>query len=200
MITPDGRTAGITSPKDRSGLKERWIELSEDQLNAVEAEFIFKAQKKYLLGYVPSPLNWFNISFLLKIHRDMLSPIWDWAGKQRRSEKNIGIKAFQIPSKLQDLCQDVHYWNTNPVDLTILEQACMIHHRLALIHPFEDGNGRFSRLIADRYLKSHRCPYPIWPDHLHQDCEARLKYISALREADQNNLKPLLNFIKLYGA
>ncbi len=65
MTLNDGRTAGITSPKDRSGLKERWMELSEDQLNAVEAEFIFKAQKKYLLGPVPSPLNWFNISFLL---------------------------------------------------------------------------------------------------------------------------------------
>ena len=50
MTKHDGRTAGITSPKDRSGLKERWMELSENRLNAVEAESIFEAQKKYLLG------------------------------------------------------------------------------------------------------------------------------------------------------
>lgn len=52
MIDNDGRTRNITLPKDRSGLKERWIDASQDQLNALEAEFIFGAQKKYLLSTV----------------------------------------------------------------------------------------------------------------------------------------------------
>jgi Fic-DOC domain mobile mystery protein B len=197
MTKNDGRTVGITSPKDRSGLKDRWMGLSEEQLNGVEAEFIFKAQKKYLLGTVPSPLQWFNTAFLFKVHKDMLSPIWEWAGKPRKSEKNIGVKAYLIQTQLINLCQDVAFWNTESVGFSSLEQACWIHYRLASTHPFEDGNGRFSRLIADRYLKSHGCIYPIWPDNLHHDCDAREKYIQALREADQGNFEPLLIFTQL---
>lgn len=197
MMENNGRTVGITSPKDKSGLKDRWIGLSEDQLNGVEAEFIFKAQKKYLLGAVPSPLQWFNIDFLFKVHKDMLSPVWEWAGKQRKSEKNIGVKAYLIQTQLVELCKDVAYWNTEKVDFSFLDQACYVHYRLASIHPFEDGNGRFSRLISDRYLKAHGCVYPIWPDNLHQDCDARQRYIQSLREADLGNFEPLFAFTQL---
>ena len=124
----------------------------------------------------------------------MLSPIWEWAGKQRKSEKNIGVKAYLIQIQLVELCKDVAYWNTEPVNFSSIEQACYVHYRLAFIHPFEDGNGRFSRLIADRYLKSHGYVHPIWPDNLHQDCDARQKYIQSLREADEGNFEPLLSF------
>jgi fido (protein-threonine AMPylation protein) len=196
----NGRTVGITSPKDRSGLRNRWMALNEDQLNATEAEFIFKAQKKYLHTHVSPPHKWFNLSFLFEVHKAMLFPVWDWAGKQRRSEKNIGIKAYLIQSQLIDLCRDVIYWNEKPVDLTFLEQACIIHFRLASIHPFEDGNGRFSRLIADRYLKAHGCPYPLWPDKLHDNCDARNKYINSLQEADAGDFEPLIAFTQAQGA
>jgi Fic-DOC domain mobile mystery protein B len=196
----EGKTKGFTSPKDKSGLKRRWIELSHEQINAIEAQAIFKAQKKHLLARVSSPQRWFQPSYLLNIHYDMLSSVWEWAGKLRKSAKNIGIKAYEISTQLHLLCEDVLFWNNNPVELTFLEQSCHIHHRLALIHPFEDGNGRFSRLVADRYLKAHQCPYPIWPDYLHDDCKARSEYISALRKADQHDIEPLVNFVQKYGA
>ena len=57
----EGKTLGITSPMEKSGLKERWIGLSEDELNGIEAESIFEAQKKYLHSHVPHPLEWFSI-------------------------------------------------------------------------------------------------------------------------------------------
>ncbi|MBS0615380.1 MAG: mobile mystery protein B [Verrucomicrobia bacterium] len=196
----DGRTKGITSPKDRSGLKDAWINFSEEQLNALETEAIFEAQRKYLIKTVSSPLEWFNSSFLFKMHHEMLSAVWNWAGKVRTSEKNIGVKAYLISSQLEELCKDVAYWNTEPVDYTFLEQACWIHYRLAFIHPFEDGNGRFSRLVADRYLKAHGCSHAIWPEQLHKECDARSKYIAALEMADAGDLESLITFTQAMGA
>lgn len=200
MNSIDGKTVGITSPKDRSGLNERWIGLNEEQLNGVEAEFIFEAQKKYLLREIPNPSAWFNLQFLFKVHKDMFSPVWEWAGNIRKSEKNIGVKAYLIQMQLENLCRDVNHWNSEPVEFTFLEQACTIHYRLAFIHPFEDGNGRFSRLIADRYLKANKCSHTIWPDNLHKDIEPRNNYIQALREADQGDIDPLIAFAQTYGA
>ncbi len=194
----EGKTQGITSPKDRSGLKDRWIGLSEEQINGLESEFILKAQKKHLHRAIPSPSKWFNPPFLFRVHKDMFFSVWEWAGKQRQGEKNIGIKSHFIQDQLFNLCQDVAFWNTNSVELTVLEQSCLIHHRLVSIHPFEDGNGRFSRLIADRYLKSHACHYPMWPDNLHREADARKYYIEALREADLGNLELLLAFSKKF--
>ncbi len=84
----------------------------------------------------------------------MLSPVWEWVGKLRQEETNIGVKPFLIRLQLEELCQEVANWNSEPIDLTILEQAARIHHRLVAIHPFKDGNGRHTRLIADRYLST----------------------------------------------
>lgn len=131
----------------------------------------------------------------------MLSPVWEWAGRLRESTTNIGIKPYQIRLQLQELCQEVIYWNSEPIDLTFLEQACRIHHRLVFIHPFKDGNGRFTRLISDRYLRSHRCIYPLWPDNLHvEGNDARRRYIQALKEADKGDYDPLLQFMYDLGA
>ena len=42
------------------------------------------------------------------------------------------------------------------IDLS--EQAVLLHHRAVQIHPFENGNGRWSRLLANIWLKKHAHP------------------------------------------
>jgi Fic-DOC domain mobile mystery protein B len=190
---------GATPIDDISGLKISWVK-TQEHLNRVEAEHISSAIEKYLLKSIGLPLDWFNITNLKKIHKDMFDDIWDWAGLFRQTQTIPGIKPYQIQSALKDLCEDVFYWNTQGCDMTFLEQAARVHHRLVFIHPFPNGNGRFSRLVADRYLKAWKCSFPIWPKDLQYESQTRKLYILALKSADAGDYVPLIDFMKKYGS
>lgn len=157
-------------------------------------------KRKYLRGKVGDPKTWFQISELRTIHRAMFGKVWEWAGTYRKSVTSIGINPNLIPKQLAEFCHEVLYWLENPVELTFVEMAARIHHRLVFIHPFENGNGRFSRLIADRFLLAFRCPYPIWPSHLNQKGFIRQDYIQTLKSADKGEYTPLVEFMKKLGA
>jgi Fic-DOC domain mobile mystery protein B len=189
---------GATPIDDISGLKISWVQTQAD-LNRVEAEAIVLSIEKYLLKPVSSPLNWFNLPFLKQTHLEMFKNIWDWAGKVRNSQTIPGIHPSQIQSALQDLCNNVAYWNTNGCEMTFLEQAARIHHRLVFIHPFLNGNGRFSRLISDRYLKAWKCPFPIWPPEIQNQNPLRNQYIASLQAADLGAYDLLIDFMKIHG-
>lgn len=185
---------GATPIDDLSDLKPAWVKIQED-LNNVEAENIAAASSKYLLKSVSHPPKWFNIPFLQKIHYDMFHDVWQWAGQFRKTQTCPGIKPHQIYLALVDLCDDVHYWCQERCDLTIIEQAARIHHRLVFIHPYPNSNGRFSRLVSDRYLKACKTPFPNWPVDLNKDGQSRTKYITALKKADVGDYEPLIFFM-----
>lgn len=186
---------GATPLDDTSDLKLSWVQTQED-LNHVEGENIAKAASKYLLKTVNKPTDWFNVPFLQKIHYDMFSDVWGWAGKFRTTQTCPGIKPYQIHQALLHLSEDVKFWFDEKSGLAPIEQAVQIHHRLVLIHPYANGNGRFSRLVSDRYLKFFKYPIPNWPIDLNKDGQERKKYINALREADAGHYEPLVLYIK----
>ncbi len=189
---------GATPLNDYSGLIPKTV-LTQHDLNRVEAENIFEAQRKYLFGKIASPKYWFNIPTLKTIHKAMFCDVWQWAGEFRKSVTSIGIEPYKISYQLGELCADVDAWVHNCDGLTILEQAARIHHRLVLIHPFENGNGRFSRLIADRYLLAFNCKHPEWP-YLEDNGGIRSEYIASLKAADQGDYEPLLALMHRFGA
>ncbi|MCB1118470.1 MAG: mobile mystery protein B [Chlamydiia bacterium] len=184
---------------DLSDLKLPWVKVQED-LNIVEAENISIAISKHLSNSVNLPPGWFNISTLKKIHRDMLSDVWEWAGMFRKTQTSIGVKPYQISGALESLCSEVQYWCSEACELTLVEQAARVHHQLVLIHPFLNGNGRFSRLVSDRYLKAWKCPFPIWPTEMNRDGSCRKCYIASLKEADAGDHEALVQYMIRYGA
>lgn len=185
---------GATPIHDYSGLKLTWIQTQKD-LNRAEAENIAAAQMKYLSKPVHSPLKWFEPTTLKKIHKEMYGNVWEWAGEYRKETTSIGIKPYMIPAHLAELSNEVKYWLTDPTELSFLEQAARIHHKLVFIHPFENGNGRFSRLIADRYLMFWGCQYPQWPIELQKNSPSRSEYIKSLKSADDGDYNPLVAFM-----
>jgi Fic family protein len=69
-------------------------------------------------------------------------------------------------------------------------RAAWLHHRLTLIHPFEDGNGRVSRAVASLiFLRAKWFPLIV-------DRNSRSEYIDALRHADNGDLGAL---VRLFG-
>jgi Fic-DOC domain mobile mystery protein B len=103
-----------------------------------------------------------------------------------------------IPIELRNLLDDCRYWIENRV-YNEDEIAVRLSHRIVSIHPFTNGNGRHSRLIADVLVsKGFGKPYFTWGSvNLIKKGEARNSYLAALRSADQNNYKPLIEFARL---
>ena len=91
--------------------------------------------------------------FIKILHKKMFGKVWAWAGKFRKSEKNIGVEWIKIGIELKYLIDDTKYWienKTYPPD----EIAIRFKHRLVNIHCFPNGNGRHSRIMADIIIES----------------------------------------------
>ena len=70
-----------------------------------------------------------------------------------------------------------------------------IHHKLVQIHPFPNGNGRVSRLMADLVLEKLEGTKLYWGNaNLANVSEVRDTYIAALRKADAGDYTDLLRF------
>jgi len=137
-------------------------------------------------------------NFVKDLHKRMFNDIWKWAGEFRKSNKNIGVDKFIIGMELKNLLDDCNYWIENKV-FSEDEIAVRLSHRMVLIHPFANGNGRHSRLMADILIaKGFGKPYFTWGSvNLTKEGEARKKYLEALRAADQNDYKSLIEFARL---
>jgi len=67
--------------------------------------------------------------------------------------------------------------------------AAVAHYNQVRIHPFDDGNGRGSRLLMNLILLKER----YYPAIIRR--EDRKEYVSALKEADDGNLNPFTQFV-----
>lgn len=134
--------------------------------------------------------------FLTNLHKRMFGQVWRWAGKYRRTARNIGVDAGLIPQNLRLLIDDCRYWIENATYAPD-EIAARFHHRLVLIHPFSNGNGRHARLAADLLLVARSHPRFSWGQvSLVDASETRQRYVAALRAADQHDIRPLLEFVR----
>jgi len=68
-------------------------------------------------------------------------------------------------------------------------EAAWLHHRFVRTHPFQDGNGRVSRLLMAWAYVKRGLPPPV------VSTESRFVYIIALEVADGGNLKVFSDFI-----
>lgn len=134
--------------------------------------------------------------FLYSLHRRMFGKVWRWAGRYRTTARNIGIDAYRIGAEMVHVVDDARYWTENrtfPPD----EIAVRFSHRLVAIHPFPNGNGRFSRLAGDLLAgQLGRSPFSWGRQSLVNAGETRALYLSALRAADNHDIGPLLLFAR----
>ena len=134
--------------------------------------------------------------FLRKLHERMFGEVWKWAGQYRTTPRNIGVEAYRIPTEVRLTVGDVRYWvehETYPPD----EIAVRFSHRLVAIHPFPNGNGRFSRLAADLLVQDLGRERFTWGRRsLVDPSVTRNEYIKALRTADAGKIEPIIAFAR----
>jgi Fic-DOC domain mobile mystery protein B len=181
---------GQTPIDDISGLRDRSI-TTQAALNAAEAENIRKAVLKYLIGKPTKRSARFDLAWLQQLHTEMFGEVWDWAGSFRRAELNLGSKPHQIAIDLQTLIEDLGYWSKS--DMSLLEQSVRLHHGAVRIHPFLNGNGRWSRMLGNIWLRMHGHPIVEWPENvIGTASEIRDDYLAAVRDADRHDFSALI--------
>jgi Fic-DOC domain mobile mystery protein B len=136
--------------------------------------------------------------YLRELHRRMFAETWRWAGKYRKSNKNLGVPFHQILNRLAALLGDAQYWmERGTFDLD--EIAVRVHHQLVRIHPFPNGNGRHARLVADVIAVKHgREDFSWGAKELARPGAAREEYIRCLHVADldPDDIQGLLKFAR----
>jgi len=187
------KIAGATYIDDISGLKlDTSKQYTMDEIYLYEAKNITKATLKYLSATPDTKLVPFTYEWFILLHADMFTDVWDWAGKLRQVELSIGVKAYLVSTEIKKLVDDLSFWHENK-SFEVVEIAARLHHRAVQIHPFLNGNGRWSRMLANIYLKQNGLQPTKWnenllsKENLHRD-----DYIVALKRADDGDYSELI--------
>lgn len=166
------------------------------ELNEFEQANILEA-RKWLLSYkIKNGVA--ESRFLKELHRRMFDQTWAWAGDYRKSEKNLGIDYALISFEIEKLCKEVKFWKEDQF-YSPDHIAIKFHHKLVLIHPFPNGNGRHSRLAADLMaVELGQKEFKWGNSNLIKAYENRAEYIKALKFVDSNpdQIESLLKFAR----
>lgn len=185
----------LLSEEEKEGIRIKYIN-TRDELNQFEQKNIEQAHD-WLLRKNISPESLLSAKFINDLHRHMLGQVWSWAGKYRKSNKNIGVDKSQIGLEVAKLLENCRYWLKNKT-FEPEEIAIRFSHRLVWIHPFSNGNGRLSRLMADLILEkiffSSKFSWSF--SQSAQKDKWRKKYHQALVKADDYDFHDLIKFAR----
>ncbi len=169
---------------------------TQTELDELEQLNIEKAVA-WTIGKKFKPATIFTEKFIKKVHKQMFGDVWKWAGKFRKSAKNIGVAWVEIAVEVKYLLDDTKYWIENKT-YSPHEIAIRFKHRLVKIHCFPNGNGRHSRLMADIIIESvfNKDVFPWHSSNMVKPDETRKEYIAAIRAGDRGNIQPLIEFAR----
>lgn len=177
--------------QERDGLVPTHVAL-RSELNELEQQNIADADR----WAFSRKRNILDEAFLRGLHRRMFNRVWRWAGEYRTTERNLGVPPFRIQPDLRQTIGDGQYW-INHRAYAPDELAVRFHHRLVAVHPFPNGNGRWSRLAADLLVVGQGDVRFTWGRaNLRAASDVRREYIDALHAADGHDLAPLIRFAR----
>lgn len=195
---PPGATP--LDPNEIDGLLADYIS-TQGELNQLEQENILEAASWASGAARNSYRPILTESFVRELHKRMFKRVWRWAGKFRQSDKSIGVAWEQISTELAKLLADTDFWIKNGT-YQWDELGARFHHRLVVIHPFSNGNGRHARLMTNLLLEAHQqAPFTWGANQSEQSLSessssARTEYVASLKEADARKYDRLIRFVR----
>lgn len=183
------------SPSEREGLLQTWITTRAD-LNVAEEQNILDGANWARRRRGVEVIDFLSDDFSKTLHKQMFGDVWNWAGTYRSRETNLGIAPLQIPIATRTVFDDARYWLQHQI-YERDEFAIRIHHRMVAIHPFPNGNGRHTRLMADLLVERLGGQSFTWGGGILRDVgQLRATYIAGLKAADGHDIGPLLAFAR----
>lgn len=166
-------------------------EMDEAELVLLEQLYRFIFEKQFPMGQI-------TVTMLKNWHHRWLGNIYPWAGQERTVNISKGGFMFapstQLPKLLKEF--DAKYLSRytpcagmNKEQLTAA--IAIIHVEMILIHPFREGNGRLSRLLADVMAVQGGCKpldYQSWEQN-------KTDYISAIHAGLSMDYGPMKHWV-----
>jgi len=165
-----------------------------DPVDMDEAELVLleKLYEDVLLKHFPRPA--IQVSDIKVWHRRWLGNIYDWAGEERSVNMSKSGFQFAAAAQVSRLLQEFEQQYLNKFtpctafsESQLIEAIAVTHIEFILVHPFREGNGRLSRLLADVMAVQagfQPLDYSCWD----QDKSA---YISAIQAGLSMNYQPM---------
>lgn len=139
-----------------------------------------------------------RVDTVLEAHRLLMVGLIDRPGKIRDEEVYTGVPGggkfyFDAPSLLHssfetliELCNALlsdleDAWNAPDIVTRLYNLAALLFVQLVTMHPFDDGNGRVSRLLVNHVL-SAITPFPT-PRHVEDGIRSQRTYVNAIMAA-----------------
>jgi len=138
----------------------------------------------------------FSEAFIKEVHKRMFYDTWQWGGKYRLANKNLGVDKAKISSEIKQLMSNTRFWiEDESYDMD--EIALRFAHRLMQIQPFPDGNARHAKIMGNVILE-HLLNSEIftWGESIKDNSERRKIFIESLQKADKGNIDDLLKFAR----
>ncbi|MBC8519058.1 MAG: Fic family protein [Gammaproteobacteria bacterium] len=167
-----------------------------DEMDEVELDLLIQ-----LYDEIPEQVEvdqQISIANLKAWHHRWLGNVYVWAGECRTV--NIGKDAFQFAAagqvaRLMDLLERDYLSRYTPcasmTDEQLIEAIAVVHIELILIHPFREGNGRLSRLLANVMAMQACKPeldFSLWD-------EQKERYFSAI-QAGLDDVEPMKELVR----
>lgn len=194
----DGTQVELQPGSDDQVLANKLGIVDPDEIADAEVILLEKLYEAVLLQDLPERA--LVVADLSAWHRRWLGNLYDWAGELRAINVSKGGFLFAavalVPSLLATFERDclARYTPCDDLDDEVLIEAIAVTHvEIILIHPFREGNGRLSRLLADvMAVQAGRgsLDYSAW------DADKQA-YFSAIRDGQGNDYAPMKRLVAL---
>lgn len=164
-----------------------------DDMNELELELLEQLYLAVLIDDLPD--RRLCVEDLNSWHRRWLGNVYTWAGKRRALNISKGnfmfAAAAQIPRLLDEFERNcLARWTPchGMTEFDLTEAIAVTHIEFILVHPFREGNGRLSRLLADvMAVQAGRAPldYSSWETR-------KAEYINAIHAGHAGNYTPMV--------
>ena len=153
------------------------------------------------LRYVKDSRKGLSLSFLSELHNIIMAEYGQKSpGKFRQKQAYIYLKSYEkveeigfrppAPQEIEKkLAELVKWYNENVGKLNAIELSALLHLRFYMIHPFEDGNKRVSRLLMNKAFFDSS--YPI----LNISKETQNYFDALIRSVEKKDEKPFVVFV-----
>lgn len=150
-----GSTEGQYQPGSNNSVLLNKLEITDvSEMNDIELELLDQLYDKAL-----STINIDQVittNDLAEWHRTWMGNVYEWAGRQRSVNMSKGDFHFAVANQIPHLLKELdkkYLSKLTPCDqfsdTKLIEAIAVIHIEFILVHPFREGNGRLSRLLAN---------------------------------------------------
>lgn len=171
---------------------------SKEEMDEVELGLLAQLYENVLVQDMPDRV--LSVDDLKTWHRRWLGNVYEWAGQERSVNMGKGGFAFaaagQVPRLLEQFERDCLRRWTPCHELStdeLVEAIAVTHVELILIHPFREGNGRLSRLLADVMAVQagmDLLDYSAWEKH-------KMEYIGAIHLGMSMKYEPMKHWVRV---